>query len=151
MPQHADPGGNRNDPGQEDPNADGNNENAAPNPPSAPHQGNAGQQQQSTNQQQQNVDQQMPNQGQQQVPAGQYQPGIQGQRQYPHYAQALDPVTGNLIFPRLVPTPMRPLDVAHQSMFNGTGQIYGKRLVTSRASVHYVICRIFAQVVATTV
>ncbi len=25
-----------------------------------------------------------------------------------------DPVTGKLIFPRLVPTPMRPLDVAHQ-------------------------------------
>jgi hypothetical protein len=114
MPQHANPGGNRNDQGQEDPNAEDNNENAAPNPPVAPHQGNAGQQQPEVNQQQQNVDQQMPNQGQQQVPAGQYQPGIQGQRQYPHYAQALDPATGNLIFPRLVPTPMRPLDVAHQ-------------------------------------
>ncbi len=39
VPQHANPGGNRNSPGQEDPNADENNENAAPNPPGAPHQG----------------------------------------------------------------------------------------------------------------
>ena len=45
MPQHANPGGNRDDQGQGDPNAEDNNENAAHNPPVAPHQGNAGQQQ----------------------------------------------------------------------------------------------------------
>jgi hypothetical protein len=36
MPQHANPGGNRNVPGQEEPNVDENNENADPNPPDAP-------------------------------------------------------------------------------------------------------------------
>ncbi len=36
MPQHANPSGNRNVPGQEDPNVDNNNENAAPVPPDAP-------------------------------------------------------------------------------------------------------------------
>ncbi len=35
-------------------------------------------------------------------------------RQYPHYAQGLDPLTGRMIYPRLVPTPMRPLDVAQE-------------------------------------
>jgi hypothetical protein len=35
-------------------------------------------------------------------------------RQYPHYAQAIGPITGNLIYPRLVPTPMRPMDVAQE-------------------------------------
>jgi hypothetical protein len=115
MPQHVNPGGDQNVPAQEDPNADNNNENAVPGPPNAGQdQGDAGQQQPDAGQQQPNAGQQQPNAGQQQVNAGQYQPGIQGQRQYPHYAQALDPVTGNLIFPRLVPTPMRPLDVAHQ-------------------------------------
>ena len=115
MPQHANPGGNRNVPGQEEPNVDNNNENAAPVPPDAPqNQGDAGQQQPNAGQQQPNAGQQPPDLGQQQGNAGQYQPGFQGQRQYPHYAQALDPATGNLIFPRLVPTPMRPIDVAHQ-------------------------------------
>ncbi len=41
-------------------------------------------------------------------------------RQYPYYAQALDPVTGKLVFPRLAPTPMRPLDVAQEHPFNYT-------------------------------
>ncbi len=35
-------------------------------------------------------------------------------RQYPHYAQRLDPLTGRMIYPRLVPTPMRPLEVAQE-------------------------------------
>jgi hypothetical protein len=35
-------------------------------------------------------------------------------RQYPHYAQALDRITGKMVYPRLVPTPMRPLDVAQE-------------------------------------
>jgi hypothetical protein len=35
-------------------------------------------------------------------------------RQYPHHTQALDPITGHLIYPRLVPTPMRPMDVAQE-------------------------------------
>jgi len=121
MPQHANPGGNRNVPGQGEPNVGENNENADPNPPDAPqNQGDAGQQQPNDGQQQQNTNQQLPNQGQQQVNADQYQPWIQGQRQYPYYAQALDPVTGNLIFPRLVPTPMRPLDVAQQHALDYT-------------------------------
>ncbi len=29
-----------------------------------------------------------------------------------YYAQASDPMTGRLVYPRLVPTPMQPLDVA---------------------------------------
>jgi hypothetical protein len=46
MPRHANPGGNRNVPGQEEPNVDNNNENADPVPPDAPqNQGDAGQQQ----------------------------------------------------------------------------------------------------------
>jgi hypothetical protein len=122
MPQHVNPGGDRNVPAREDPNAENNNENAAPIPPevvqdqgdAGQQQPNAGQQQPDAGQQQQNAGQHQPDAGQQQVNAGQFQPGIQGQRQYPHYAQAFDPVTGNLIFPRLVPIPMRPLDVAQQ-------------------------------------
>jgi hypothetical protein len=41
-------------------------------------------------------------------------------RQYPHYAQAIDPITGNLIYPRLVPTPMRPMDVAQEHALDYT-------------------------------
>lgn len=126
MPQHANPGGN-----QEEANAH-NEENVDPN------QQNQGQdqqnpgQQQNANQQQGNAGQQQPDagQGQQQQPPPQAQQQQQGQapdptaealarlinmiRQYPHYAQALDPITGRLIFPRLAETPMRPLDVAQE-------------------------------------
>jgi hypothetical protein len=74
--------------------------------------------------------QQQPNagQGQQQVPPANQQQQIPAPdptqealnrlmgmlRQYPHYAQALDPLTGRMVYPRLVPTPMRPLDVAQE-------------------------------------
>jgi len=123
MPQHANPGGNQE---PDEPN----NENVDPNQPNPP------QDQQNPEQQQPQQPQQQPNipQGQQNVPGpGQQQqaPAPQGPpvpdptqealnrlmgmlRQYPHYAQALDPITGNLIYPRLVPTPMRPMDVAQE-------------------------------------
>lgn len=123
MPQHANPGGNQE---PDEPN----NENVDPNQPNPP------QDQQNPDQQQPQQPQQQPNipQGQQNVPGpGQQQqvPAPQGPpvpdptqealnrlmgmlRQYPHYAQAIDPITGNLIYPRLVPTPMRPMDVAQE-------------------------------------
>lgn len=134
MPQHANPGGNQNEPDA------GNNENMDPNQQNqAPDQQNPVQQP-DANQQQGNANQQQPNAGNQQQPdpvqRQQQQAPPQGQqqqqvpppdpttealarllnmlRQYPHYAQALDPVTGRLVFPRLTETPMRPLDVAQE-------------------------------------
>ena len=134
MPQHANPGGNQNEPDA------GNNENMDPNQQNqAPDQQNPVQQP-DANQQQGNANQQQPNAGNQQQPdpaqRQQQQAPPQGQQQqqvpppdptteaaarllnmlrhYPHYAQALDPVTGRLVFPRLTETPMRPLDVAQE-------------------------------------
>jgi hypothetical protein len=123
MTQHANPGGNQE---PDEPN----NENVDPNQPNPP------QDQQNPDQQQPQQPQQQPNipQGQQNVPGpGQQQqaPASQGPpipdptqealnrlmgmlRQHPHYAQALGPITGNLIYPRLVLTPMRPMDVAQE-------------------------------------
>jgi hypothetical protein len=130
MPQHANPGGNQ------EPNA-GNNENMDPNPPIPPQDQQNPAPQPDVNQQQGNAGQDQPPHPQQQPYVGQRQqqvppPNQQQQvpdpdatqealnrlmemlRQYPHYAQALDPLSGRMIYPRLVPTPMRPMDVAQQ-------------------------------------
>jgi hypothetical protein len=124
MPQHANPGAN---PDQPNPPQDQQN----PEP-----QHDANQQQGIPDQHQPQQPQQQPNvgQGQQQVPPPNQQQQVLDPdptqealnrlmgmlRQYPHYAQALDPLTGRMIYPRMVPTPMRPLDVAQEQPLNYT-------------------------------
>ena len=113
MPQHANPGGNQ-DPNEEDnenvdlnqPNPPDDQQNPAPQPDLNQQQGNAGQNQPPQPQQQQAPD---PDATQEAMNR------LMGMlRQYPHYAQGLDPLTGRMIYPRLVPTPMRPLEVAQE-------------------------------------
>ena len=113
MPQHANPRGNQ-DPNEEDnenvdlnqPNPPDDQQNPAPQPDLNQQQGNAGQNQPPQPQQQQAPD---PDATQEAMNR------LMGMlRQYPHYAQGLDPLTGRMIYPRLVPTPMRPLEVAQE-------------------------------------
>jgi hypothetical protein len=136
MPQHANPGG------KQEAN-DGYSENVDPNQPNPPQDQQNPAQQPALNQQQDNADKNQPQPPQQQPNNAQRQQNAPGPdqrqqvaappappvpdptqealnrlmsmlRQYPHYAQSLDPITGNLIYPRLVPTPMRPMDVAQE-------------------------------------